>query len=63
VKADEINARLAEDGFAVIADVLSPAQAEAARARLWRAANESERRGVSARNVKLALPLAKAKTG
>jgi ectoine hydroxylase-related dioxygenase (phytanoyl-CoA dioxygenase family) len=51
MKADEINARLSEDGFAVIPDALSRVAAEDVRARLWRAAEESERRGVPTRNI------------
>ncbi len=51
MKLEEITTRLAEDGFAIIADVLSRAEAENARAQRWRAAEESERRGVPTRNV------------
>src|SRR5215472_9144041 len=51
MRRGEISARLAEDGFAIISDVLSRAEAEGLRLRLWLAAEESERRGVPTRNV------------
>jgi ectoine hydroxylase-related dioxygenase (phytanoyl-CoA dioxygenase family) len=49
---DEVR-RLAEDGWCVIPGVLSPAEADAVRARLWAAAEESERRGAATRNIGL----------
>ena len=45
--------QLAEDGWCVIEDVLTPAQADEARAHLWAAAEESERRGAPTRNIGL----------
>ena len=42
---------LAENGFAVIPGILSRDEAESVRNCLWRAAEESERRGVPTRNV------------
>lgn len=40
-------AQLREEGWCVVPDVLSPARSAAALARLWAAAQESERRGVA----------------
>jgi fumagillin biosynthesis dioxygenase len=45
--------QLAEDGWCVIPGVLTPAQADEARAHLWAAAEESERRGAPTRNIGL----------
>ena len=45
--------QLAADGWCVIPEVLTPAQADDVRARLWRAAEESERRGAPTRNIGL----------
>ena len=44
-------AELARDGVCIIPGVLSRAEADAIRARLWQAADESERRGAPTRNV------------
>lgn len=44
-------AELARDGVCIIPGVLSRAEADAIRARLWQAAQESERRGAPTRNV------------
>lgn len=51
MRADEVKRRLEEDGFAVIPDILSRAQAGSVLKHLWRASEESERRGVPTRNV------------
>ena len=48
---DAAKAKLQRDGFAIIPGVLDPARCEDVRARLWRAAEESERRGAPTRNV------------
>jgi hypothetical protein len=45
--------RLAECGWCVIPDVISRASADEVRTRLWRAAEESERRGAATRNIGL----------
>ena len=47
----EVQRQLAEHGFAIIPDVLSGEESAQVRARLWRAAEESERRGVRTRSV------------
>jgi hypothetical protein len=44
-------ARLKADGFAIVPDVLGAAACEDLRGRLWRAAEESERRGAPTRNI------------
>jgi ectoine hydroxylase-related dioxygenase (phytanoyl-CoA dioxygenase family) len=43
--------QLAADGWCVIPGVLGPVEADAVRERLWRAADESERRGAPTRNI------------
>src|SRR5258708_23581166 len=47
----EVQRQLAEHGFAIIPDVLSGEESAQVRARLWRAADESERRGIRTRSV------------
>jgi len=44
---------LREHGWCVVPNVLSPAEADAVRERLWRAGEESERRGVPIRSIGL----------
>ena len=44
---------LREQGWCVVPGVLSRAEADAVRQRLWRAGEESERRGVATRNIGL----------
>src|SRR5260221_9630424 len=51
MNAEEAKVGLIEDGYAIIPDVLSRAEAERVRQRLWKAADESERRGVPTRSV------------
>lgn len=46
-------AHLREHGWCVVPDVLSAAETEVVRERLWRAGDESERRGVPIRNIGL----------
>jgi len=43
--------QLREEGWAVVPDVLAPDRSEDVRRRLWRAAEESERRGAPTRNI------------
>ncbi|HEY3888702.1 MAG TPA: phytanoyl-CoA dioxygenase family protein [Caulobacteraceae bacterium] len=43
--------QLQREGFAIIPGVLDPARCEDLRVRLWRAADESERRGAPTRNL------------
>jgi ectoine hydroxylase-related dioxygenase (phytanoyl-CoA dioxygenase family) len=50
---DGEKARLADDGYCIVPDVLSPDETADIRERLWRAAAESERRGAPTRNVGL----------
>ncbi len=45
--------QLREDGWSVIPGVLTPAEADDVRERLWRAADESERRGAATRGIGL----------
>ncbi len=42
---------LLEDGCCIVPGVLGPAEVKAARARLWQAADESERRGIATRRI------------
>jgi ectoine hydroxylase-related dioxygenase (phytanoyl-CoA dioxygenase family) len=50
---DAKKTQLREDGWCVIPGVLACAEADAARGKLWRAAEESERRGAATRNIGL----------
>lgn len=45
--------KLLDDGWCIVPDVLTRAQADDVRDRLWRAAEENERRGVATRKVGL----------
>ena len=45
--------QLLDNGFCVVPGVLTPAETDEVRARLWRAAEESERRGVPTRQIGL----------
>ena len=47
------NEHLREHGWCVVPDVLSECETNTVRTRLWRAAEESERRGVPTRNIGL----------
>jgi hypothetical protein len=49
--ASAAKAQLQHDGFAIIAGVLDGDRCRDVRARLWRAAEESERRGAPTRNI------------
>ena len=51
MRADDVKSKLRADGHAVIPDVLSRVEAADILKRLWRASEESERRGVPTRNV------------
>src|ERR1051326_6760982 len=51
MRSEEIKASLAEEGFAIVPDVLSRVEAENVLRHLWKAAEESELRGVPTRNV------------
>jgi ectoine hydroxylase-related dioxygenase (phytanoyl-CoA dioxygenase family) len=51
IDIDAAKAQLQREGFAIIPGVLDAARCEDVRARLWRAAEESERRGARTRNI------------
>jgi fumagillin biosynthesis dioxygenase len=51
IDATAAKAQLQREGFAIIPGVLSPEACADVRARLWRAAEESERRGAPTRNI------------
>jgi ectoine hydroxylase-related dioxygenase (phytanoyl-CoA dioxygenase family) len=51
IDVDAAKAQLQREGFAIIPGVLDASRCEDVRARLWRAAEESERRGAPTRNI------------
>lgn len=51
IDATAAKAQLQREGFAIIPEVLDPDACAYVRARLWRAAEESERRGAPTRNI------------